>query len=105
TYLFVTELDVLTGIAELPICVDYDVDGVRHDEMTMALSELHHAVTMYETMPAFEEVVTGCRTFDDLQKKGQDYLNRLEELSGCRISYVGVGPGRDQTIVINDILG
>ena len=105
TDLFVTKLDVLTGIGEIPICVAYDVDGVRHDEMPMTQSEFHHAVPIYETMPAWEEDITGCRTFDDLPEKAQDYLNRLEELSGCRISYVGVGPGRDQTIVINDILG
>ncbi|MDK8511317.1 adenylosuccinate synthase [Corynebacterium bovis] len=105
TDLFVTKLDVLTGIGEIPICVAYDVDGVRHDEMPMTQTDVHHAVPVYETMPAWDEDITGCRTFDELPQKAQDYLNRLEELSGCRISYVGVGPGRDQTVVINDVLG
>ncbi|MBB3115539.1 adenylosuccinate synthase [Corynebacterium bovis] len=104
TDLFVTKLDVLTGIGEIPICVAYDVDGVRHDEMPMTQTDVHHAVPVYETMPAWDEDITGCRTFDELPQKAQDYLNRLEELSGCRISYVGVGPGRDQTVVINDVL-
>ncbi|MGO1992600.1 MAG: adenylosuccinate synthase [Corynebacterium sp.] len=104
TDLFVTKLDVLTGIGEIPICVAYDVDGVRHDEMPMSQTDVHHATPIYETMPAWDEDISGARTFADLPTKAQDYLNRLEELSGCRISYVGVGPGRDETIVINDVL-
>ena len=104
TDLFLTKLDVLTGIGEIPICVAYDVDGVRHDEMPMTQTEFHHATPIYETMPAWEEDITGCTKFEELPKKAQDYVKRLEELSGCRISYIGVGPGRDQTIVINDVL-
>ncbi|MEZ2122666.1 adenylosuccinate synthase [Corynebacterium sp. CCM 9203] len=104
TDLFVTKLDVLTGIGEIPICVAYDVDGRRFDEMPTSQSDFHHAVPIYETMPAWDEDITGCRTFGELPQRAQDYLNRLEELSGCRISYVGVGPGRDQTIVINDVM-
>ncbi|TYR19517.1 adenylosuccinate synthase [Corynebacterium urealyticum] len=101
---FLTKLDVLTGIGEIPICVAYDVDGVRHDEMPMTQTEFHHATPIYETMPAWDEDITGCRSFEELPEKAQDYVKRLEELSGCRMSYIGVGPGRDQTIVINDIL-
>ncbi|MDK6259958.1 adenylosuccinate synthase [Corynebacterium frankenforstense] len=104
TDLFITKLDVLTGIGEIPICVAYDVDGVRHDEMPLTQSEFHHAEPIYETMPAWEEDITGCRTFEELPQRAQDYLHRIEELSGCRISYVGVGPGRDETIVINDVM-
>ncbi len=101
---FLTKLDVLTGIGEIPICVAYDVDGVRHDEMPMTQTEFHHATPIYETMPAWDEDITDCKTFDELPQKAKDYVKRLEELSGCRISYIGVGPGRDQTIVINDVL-
>ncbi|WP_448854976.1 adenylosuccinate synthase [Corynebacterium frankenforstense] len=104
TDLFITKLDVLTGIGEIPICVAYDVDGVRYDEMPLTQSEFHHAEPIYETMPAWEEDITGCRTFEELPQRAQDYLHRIEELSGCRISYVGVGPGRDETIVINDVM-
>ena len=104
TDLFVTKLDVLAGIGEIPICVAYDVDGVRHDEMPLTQSDFHHAVPIYETMPAWDEDITGCTTLEELPEKARDYLARLEELSGCRISYVGVGPGRDQTIIVNDLL-
>ncbi|MDC7104285.1 adenylosuccinate synthase [Corynebacterium falsenii] len=104
TDLFLTKLDVLTGIGEIPICVAYDVDGVRHDEMPMTQTEFHHATPIYETMPAWDEDITGCTTFDELPEKAQAYVKRLEELSGCRISYIGVGPGRDQTIVVHDVM-
>lgn len=104
TDLFITKLDVLTGIGEIPICVAYEVDGKRYDEMPASQSDFHHAVPVYETMPAWEDDITGCRTVAELPQKAQDYLRRLEELSGTRISYVGVGPGRDQTIVINDVM-
>lgn len=104
TDLFLTKLDVLTGIGEIPICVAYDVDGERHDEMPMTQSKFHHAVPIYETMPAWDEDITGCTTFEELPEKAQAYVCRLEELSGCRISYIGVGPGRDQTIICHDVM-
>ncbi|MGP6174702.1 adenylosuccinate synthase [Corynebacterium sp. A21] len=101
---FLTKLDVLTGIGEIPICVAYEVDGVRHDEMPMTQSEFHHATPIFETMPAWDEDITGCTTFEELPEKAQNYVRRLEELSGARFSYIGVGPGRDQTIVLHDVL-
>ena len=104
TDLFLTKLDVLTGIGEIPICVAYDVDGQRFDEMPMSQSDFHHALPVYETMPAWDEDISGCRTFEELPEKARDYILRLEELSGCRISYIGVGPGRDETIVRHDVL-
>ncbi|WP_151641187.1 adenylosuccinate synthase [Corynebacterium sp. 11A] len=104
TDLFLTKLDVLTGIGEIPICVAYDVDGTRFDEMPMTQSDFHHATPIYETMPAWEEDITSCRSFEDLPPKAQDYVHRLEELSGCRISYIGVGPGRDQTITRHHVI-
>ncbi|KQB83255.1 adenylosuccinate synthase [Corynebacterium oculi] len=104
TDLFLTKLDVLTGIGEIPICVAYDVDGERFDEMPLTQSQFHHAEPIFETMPAWDEDISECRTFEDLPQRAQDYVRRLEELSGSRISYVGVGPGRDQTIVVHDVL-
>ena len=82
----------------------YDVDGKRYDEMPLTQSEFHHAEPIFETMPAWDEDITGCQTFEELPQKAQDYVLRLEELSGCRISYIGVGPGRDQTIVRHDVM-
>lgn len=101
---FLTKLDVLTGIGEIPICVAYDVDGVRHDEMPISQSEVHHAKPIFEKMPAWDEDISGCSTFDELPQRAQDYVLRLEELSGTRMSYIGVGPSREQTIVRHDVL-
>ena len=98
TDFFLTKLDVLTGIGEIPICVAYDVDGKRFDEMPVNQSDFHHAEPIYETMPAWDEDITECRTFEELPQKAQDYILRLEELSGAQVSYIGVGPGREQTI-------
>ncbi|KAA0918749.1 adenylosuccinate synthase [Dietzia sp. ANT_WB102] len=102
---FLTKLDVLTGIGEIPICVAYDVDGVRHDEMPMTQTDFHHATPIYETMPGWDEDITGAREFSDLPQAARDYVLRLEELAGCHMSYIGVGPGRDQNVVRRDILG
>ena len=99
TDLFLTKLDVLTGIEQIPVCVAYDVDGVRHDEMPMTQTGFHHAKPVYEYMPGWWEDISQCKTFDDLPKTAQDYVLRLEELSGAHISCIGVGPGRDETIV------
>ena len=59
---------------------------------------------IYEELDGWTEDISGCRTFDDLPKNTQAYVNRLEELCGARISGIGVGPSREQSIVINDLL-
>jgi adenylosuccinate synthase len=102
---FLTKLDVLSGLATVPICVAYDVDGVRHDEMPMTQTDFHHATPIYEELPGWFEDLRNCRTFDELPKNAQAYVQRLEELAGARISVIGVGPGRDENVVINDLIG
>ncbi|KXO94634.1 adenylosuccinate synthetase [Tsukamurella pulmonis] len=96
---FLTKLDVLSSIENVPICVAYEIDGVRYDEMPPNQTDFHHAKPIFETMPGWWEDISGCRTFEDLPKNAQDYVLRLEELSGAHISCIGVGPGRDETIV------
>ncbi|MGW0043009.1 adenylosuccinate synthase [Rhodococcus sp. NPDC003348] len=101
---FLTKLDVLSTLDTVPICVAYDVDGVRYDEMPMSQTEIHHAKPIYEEMPGWWEDISHCRTFEELPVNAQNYVLRLEELSGARISCIGVGPGRDETIVRHDVL-
>ena len=101
---FLTKLDVLSSLDTIPICVGYDVDGVRVDEMPMTQTDVHHAKPIYEEMPGWWEDISHCRTFEELPVNAQNYVLRLEELSGARISCIGVGPGRDETIVRHDIL-
>ncbi|HEY5820353.1 MAG TPA: adenylosuccinate synthase [Propionibacteriaceae bacterium] len=104
TDIFLTKLDILTGWESIPICVGYEVNGVRHDVMPMSQSDFHHAVPIYEELDGWTEDISDCRSFDDLPKNTQAYVNRLEELCGARISGIGVGPSREQSIVINDLL-
>ena len=101
---FLTKLDVLSSLDTVPICVAYDVDGVRHDEMPMTQTDFHHAKPIYEEMPGWWEDISGARTFEELPINAQNYVLRLEELSGAYMSCIGVGPGRDETIVRRDIL-
>ena len=101
---FLTKLDVLSSLEKVPICVAYDVDGERHDEMPMSQTGFHHARPVYEMMPGWFEDISGCRTFADLPSAARDYVRRVEELSLARVSAIGVGPGRDQTIVLHDVL-
>ncbi|GHD81081.1 adenylosuccinate synthetase [Salinibacterium amurskyense] len=99
-----TKLDVLTGLKTIPVCVAYDVDGVRFDEMPVSQSDFHHAVPIYEEFPGWDEDITGARTFDDLPKNAQDYVLAIEKMSGARMSAIGVGPGRDEIIVRHDLV-
>ncbi|WP_144790105.1 adenylosuccinate synthase [Kocuria palustris] len=101
---FLTKLDVLTGLDEIPVCVAYDVDGVRHDEMPMTQTEFHHAVPIYETLPGWSEDISQAQTLDDLPSHARDYILALEDMSGTRISAIGVGPGRENTIEVRDLI-
>ncbi len=99
-----TKLDVLSGLATIPVCVAYDVDGVRHDEVPVSQSDFHHATPIYEEFPGWQEDITGCRRFEDLPKNAQDYVTAIERMSGARISAIGVGPEREQVVVLHDLL-
>ncbi|MDA2805746.1 adenylosuccinate synthase [Nocardiopsis suaedae] len=104
TDFFLTKLDVLTGLDRIPVCVGYDVDGVRHDEIPMTQTDFHHAVPVYEHLDGWSEDITGARSFGELPKNAQDYVRTLEEMSGAPISAIGVGPGRDQTLELRSLV-
>ncbi|GAA3685419.1 adenylosuccinate synthase [Nonomuraea antimicrobica] len=101
---FLTKLDVLSGLERIPVCVAYDVDGVRHDEIPMTQTDFHHAKPIYEEFPGWQEDITSAKSFDDLPPNAQAYVRTLEEMSGAPISAIGVGPGRDQTIVVRPLV-
>jgi len=98
TDFFLTKLDVLSGLATVPVCVAYEIDGKRVDEMPMTQTDLHHAVPVYEELPGWWEDLSHCRTLAELPANARGYVHRVEELCGARISAIGVGPGRDQTV-------
>ena len=99
-----TKLDVLTGLDKVPVCVAYDVDGTRHDEMPVNQSDFHHAVPIYEYLDGWWEDISHARTVEELPANARAYVQRVEELSGARISAIGVGPARDETIVVHDLV-
>ncbi|TDD23538.1 adenylosuccinate synthase [Nonomuraea diastatica] len=101
---FLTKLDVLSGLEHVPVCVAYDVDGVRHDEIPMTQTDFHHAKPIYEEFPGWQEDITGAKVFEDLPPNAQAYVRALEEMSGAPISAIGVGPGRDQTVVVRPLV-
>lgn len=102
---FLTKLDVLTGWDQVPVCVAYDIDGERSEEIPMTQTEFHHAKPVYEMLPGWSEDISGAKTLSDLPKNARDYVEFLEEKSGTRISAIGVGQDRNATIAINDLIG
>ena len=98
TDFFLTKLDVLSGLEKVPVCVAYEVNGRRCDEMPMTQTDVHHAVPVYEELPGWWEDLSECRTFDELPRNARDYVLTLEGMIGARVSAIGVGPSRDQTI-------
>ncbi len=104
TDIFLTKLDILTGWEKIPVCVAYEVDGVRHEHLPVTQTDFHHAKPVYEYLDGWTEDISGCRTFDDLPANTQAYVKRLEELIGTRISGIGVGPSREQSVNIHDLL-
>jgi adenylosuccinate synthase len=104
TDLFLTKLDVLSGLDRVPVCVAYEVDGERVDEMPMTQAELIRATPVYEHLDGWFEPLEDAKTFADLPPNAQSYVRRVEELSRCTVSAIGVGPGRDQTLVLRDLV-
>ncbi|MFJ5926847.1 adenylosuccinate synthase [Kitasatospora sp. NPDC092948] len=104
TDFFLTKLDVLTGWEQIPVCVAYEIDGRRVEELPYNQTDFHHAKPIYENLPGWSEDISKAKTFGDLPKNAQAYVKALEEMSGAPISAIGVGPGRTETIQINSFL-
>ena len=104
TDFFLTKLDVLTGWEKIPVCVAYEIDGKRVEEVPSSQTDFHHAVPIYEYLPGWTEDISKARDISDLPKNARDYITFLEEISGAPMSAIGVGPGRDETIVTRDLL-
>jgi adenylosuccinate synthase len=104
TDFFLTKLDVLTGWEKIPVCVAYDIDGKRVEELPASQSDFHHAKPIYEYLPGWKENISKARSVADLPKNAQEYVKFLEKISGAPMSAIGVGPGRDETIVVRDLI-
>ena len=105
TNLSLNSIDVLTGLDEVKICVAYDLDGERIDYYPASLETLQRCTPIYETLPGWSEDITGVRNLDDLPETAKNYVRRVSELVGVKISTFSVGPGRDQTNVLESVWG
>lgn len=105
TDIVMTKLDVLSEFERIPVCVAYEVDGQRFDEMPLSQSDFHHAKPIYEYFPGWQEDISGMQHFDQLPANARAYVEAIEELSGARISAVGTGPARDHIIECHNLLG
>ena len=104
TDFFLTKLDVLTGWEKIPVCVAYDVDGTRVEEIPTTQTDFHHAKPIYEYLPGWTEDISKARTLEDLPANARSYVKYLEDISGAPMSAIGVGPGRDETIAVRDLV-
>jgi len=101
---FLTKLDVLSGLAKVPVCVAYDVAGTRYDEIPMTQTDFHHAVPVYEYLDGWWEDISAAKEFSDLPRNARDYVMAVEEKIGAPIAAVGVGARRDQTLELRPLV-
>ena len=98
TELFVTKLDVLSGLETVKICTGYRAYGQTFDDMPPHQSVFHDASPIYEELEGWHEEIDESQTFEDLPKQAQAYVRRMEELVGVPVSVVSVGPSREQSL-------
>ena len=101
---FLTKLDVLSGLEKVPVCVAYEVDGARHEELPMSQTGLHHAKPVYEYFDGWKEDISCARSFTELPARARDYVRALEEMIAAPVAAIGVGPSRDQTIAVRPLI-
>lgn len=104
TELFLTKLDILSGIETLKIAGAWELDGVHHELPPANQEDLKRAKPVYETMPGWDADLSGMRHQDDLPQAARDYVRRIGELCDTPVRTVGVGPEREQQITLDDEL-
>ena len=92
-----TKLDILSYLDKIPVCVAYEVDGVRTDIFPTG-GALDRAKPIYEYFDGWNEDISACRTFEDLPENAKKYVNYIESAVGCKIRYISVGAEREAYI-------
>ncbi len=98
-----TKIDTLAGIDKIKICIGYDLNGKTISHVPASLEDLALCKPIYEEFDGWDDSVVKARSYDELPKNAKIYIKRIEELTDTKISLVGVGPRRDQTIVVSEI--
>ncbi|NCC56633.1 MAG: hypothetical protein EOM17_03305 [Synergistales bacterium] len=96
-----TKLDVLTGMGSIPVCTGYEIDGRHEEHFPSGAYRQGRAKPVYERLEAWSEDISSCREFEQLPLQARKYVEYIEEASGIQVNLIGVGPGRDQTILRN----
>lgn len=100
TELVLTKLDILSGFESLNVAVGYEIDGKRTEDLPSSVAEMERATPIYETLRGWTEDIMDCRTWDDLPKTAQDYVQFIADMIGVPISFISVGPERSQIILM-----
>ncbi len=103
TSLAVTKIDTLAGLEKLKVCVGYKFDGKVIDYFPASLEDLAKCEPVYEDFDGWDDSVAEARTYEELPENAKKYLNRIGEFTDTKISIIGVGPKREQTIRIDSI--
>jgi adenylosuccinate synthase len=99
-WLVITKLDVLDTLAEIPVCVGYEIGGKVTDEIPADVNGLEQIKPVYTTLKGWQSSTEGITEFDQLPQAAKEYLRFQERESGARIGMVSTGPDRDQTMVL-----
>ncbi|MFP3999305.1 MAG: adenylosuccinate synthase, partial [Desulfobacterales bacterium] len=105
TGLAVTKLDVLGGLESIKICTGYKYRQEQVEHFPTSLGMLAECEPVYETLAGWEEDISGIRVYEDLPENTRKYLARIQQLAETPVEIISVGPGRDQTIVLNNPFG
>jgi adenylosuccinate synthase len=105
TSLAMNKLDVLSGLPEIPVATAYKIDGKVTGDFPMTLAELARAEPIYETLPGWNEEITGIREYQALPDNARRYVERVEALADVPVDLISVGPGRDETIARRPLFG
>ncbi len=100
----ITRLDILDSFRSLKICVAYQLDGQTIDYFPSSAAALERCQPVYEELPGWQTPTTHVRQYGDLPRQARQYVSRLEELAGCPVNLICIGPERDQTIEKTPIL-
>ncbi len=102
-YLALTKLDILSGLPEVRICRGYRYRGEELTEFPASLKVLAECEPVYETLPGWDEDISGVREYGALPANARRYVERIVELTGVPVALIGVGTGRHQTIVLHRV--
>jgi adenylosuccinate synthase len=96
------ELDGLDELAEVPVCVSYKINGKETDEIPAHASGYDRIECIYHKLPGWQTSTEGITQVDKLPRQAREYLKFVEQQTGARIGMISTGPGREQTMFVDE---